>query len=91
MATSTNQWTEINTRTLPVEVKTFYADYIDAQDEATKARKAFEAALLPLLKAPKGKKIAFGYKWGKLSIALVDDTGPSSKGALDLSTLLKAS
>lgn len=53
-----------------------YGDYRDLQALANEARKAFEAEFVKGQRAPAGKRFAFGYKFGKLSVALVDDDRP---------------
>lgn len=81
-------WTEVNSNTLPDAIRTLYADYVDQQEEANKARKSFEDKFIGLFNIPKGKRVLVGYRFGKLSVAVVEDTRKSSS-ALDLSALLK--
>jgi hypothetical protein len=85
---STASWNEVNTNTLPEGVKTAYCDYVDAQEKANAVRKAFEDKFTALFNTPKGKRILVGYRFGKLSVAIVEDTRKSAS-AIDLSALLK--
>lgn len=69
-------WKPVDTDTLPSDLAKLYASYKQAQALASIARLAFEdAACVPignLLGARPGQDVAFGYKFGKLSVALTD-------------------
>jgi len=66
-------WHTLDTDALPPPILSKY----DAYKEAYKAMKAerleFETALAKAIDPPKGKRVIFGYNFGKLSVAVVDD------------------
>lgn len=86
-------WQNVNVETLPTAIREAYDDYKAAYAEMKRERDAFEAALRSALASatPKGKRIAIAYNFGKLSIAVVDDTSktPSTAKALNLADLIK--
>lgn len=94
MAKSTTpaNWQTIDPTTLPVPIVKQYERYKEAYREMKAERKAFEDALSALAPASPGKRIAFGYNYGKLSIAVVDDDAKPApaKGALSLGDFLKS-
>ncbi len=82
-------WQEIDPASLPEAQGGLYQEY-KAQYRAMKeAREAFEASFAPA--APAGKRFVFGYNFGKLSMALVeDDRKPAQpKATLSLQDYLK--
>lgn len=52
------------------ETQIAYSIYKDAQRKAAEARKAFEDLALAQMSVPQGHQVAFGYKFGKLSIGI---------------------
>jgi len=64
-------WTEIDPTTLPTEQMQKYVEYKRAYTAMKAARLAFEDSFAPA--APAGKRFVFGYNFGKLSMAIVDD------------------
>lgn len=84
-------WTQIDTDTLPTPLAKQYANYKSAYSEMKAERKAFEDALVGMLAVPAGKRAVFGYNFGKLSIAIVDDDAKAkpSTSAVPLSSLIK--
>ena len=82
-------WREIDTASLSEPLKKQYDAMKAVQRQAAAARDAFEKALKASIKAlPAGKEIVFGYRFGKLSFAIVDaKTNKSSKGAVSLSEI----
>lgn len=64
------QWIEIDLDSLPHDVRDAYDEYKVVQREAAKLRATFEAALTAASPAPACFRYAFGYRFGKLSIAL---------------------
>lgn len=90
-ATSTATWTQIDTETLPTAIAKQYANYKSAYAEMKAERKAFEDALVAMLSVPTGKRAVFGYNFGKLSIAIVDDDAKPAKASLavSLASLIK--
>lgn len=74
-------WNTINTETLPTSIKDAYAGYKDAYKDMKEARLAFETLISKAIDPAKGKRVIFGYNFGKLSVAVVDDDAPKSKAA----------
>lgn len=72
-------WADIDVETLPVEAQVAYAEYKTAQRAAAALRATFEQTVTASLELPQGKRMAFGYKFGKLSAALVEDDRKASK------------
>ena len=87
---STANWQTIDPETLPAPVAKQYLRYKETYKEMKADRDAFEQAMRDLAPTPDGKRLVFGYNFGKLSIAAVDDTAKpaSTKGALSLSAFL---
>lgn len=79
-------WVEINPTTLSGDAASLYASYKEAYRIAKAMREKFEAEMNELADCPDGKRLAFGYNFGKLSVAMVDDNGkPASKAKAPLS------
>lgn len=89
--TSTAVWTQIDTASLPTPIAKQYARYKDAYVEMKAERKAFEDALSDAITVPTGKRAVFGYNFGKLSIAIVDDDvkPKAASSAVSLASLIK--
>jgi hypothetical protein len=79
MSESTAQWADIAVESLPVEAQVAYSEYKVAQRKAAELREAFEQSVTASLELPKGKRMVFGYRFGKLSAAIVDDDRKPSK------------
>lgn len=77
--TSTAVWQDIDVTTLSVEAQVAYNEYKDAQRKAASLRAEFEQAVVNGLPIPQGKRMVFGYRFGKLSAAIVDDDRKPSK------------
>jgi hypothetical protein len=84
-------WTQIDIDSLPAALAEQYANYKSAYAEMKSERKAFEDALAARLSVPQGKRVVFGYNFGKLSIAIVDDDKPAAKAssAVSLASLIR--
>lgn len=67
------QWADIAVETLSVEAQVAYEEYKAAQRKAASLRQAFEDCVTGALSLPVGKRMVFGYRFGKLSAALVED------------------
>lgn len=81
-------WSELNVDSLETADLANYSTYKALYRQMKEAREAFESGMQRL--APVGKRIIFGYNFGKLSVAIVDDDRkPKAKGAVDLSTLIR--
>src|SRR6185437_7634122 len=92
-AQSEAQWQDIDVDSLDESLKTPYELYKEAQREAAKLRAAFEQDMNDAAGLPEGKKLVFGYRFGKLSAAIVDDTSKPKvrpNGKLSLGEYLKA-
>lgn len=76
---STAQWADIDVTTLSEDAQLAYAMYKDAQRKAAELRTAFEASVVNGLDIPTGKRMVFGYRFGKLSAALVEDDRKTAK------------
>lgn len=87
---STATWQTIDPSTLPAPIAKQYENYKSAYREMKAEREAFETAMRDLAPAPQGKRLIFGYNFGKLSVALVDaePAKADAKGTLSLSTFL---
>jgi hypothetical protein len=82
-------WQTIDTDTLPVAIAKQYANYKASYAEMKAERKALEDALSTAISPKAGKRCVFGYNFGKLSVAIVDDDKPATKsaGTVSLSAL----
>lgn len=78
------QWKGIAVESLSEEAQVAYSEYKDAQRKAAALRETFERMATDGLPVPTGMKVVFGYRFGKLSAALVvDDSKPKAqKGSL---------
>lgn len=86
-------WREVDAETLPNGLKVLYSDYKSAQRLATDSRTAFEAAFTEMASVPTGQRLGFGYRFGKLSVAVLPDDRPLAKprkAALTLADLSSA-
>ena len=80
------EWIEIDPSTLNANATAAYAKLRSANEAAALARKAFEACLTAEIDPAAGEKVIFGYRFGKLSLAIApDDAKPSaSRKAISL-------
>jgi hypothetical protein len=90
-STATANWTQIDTDSLPPAIYNAYSEYKAAYADMKVQRKAFEDELTAILNVPQGKRAVFGYNFGKLSIAIVDDDKPAAKAssAVSLASLIR--
>lgn len=78
-------WLSVDVESLPADLTRKFSAYRKAADEAQNAKRAFEAAFITA--ARKGKKVgasenfAFGYRFGKLAIAVVENTPETASKA----------
>lgn len=70
------QWVEIDPATLPDPVTAVYKTYKELYAQAKAARQLFEDTMSREAKVPDGKRMVFGYNFGKLSVAIVEDDKP---------------
>lgn len=73
------QWADIAVDTLSIEAQMAYEEYKAAQRKAASLRQAFEDCVTGSLSLPAGKRMVFGYRFGKLSAALVEDDRKAKK------------
>ena len=72
-------WSEINPDTLPQEIAQAYALYKEMYRAMKAQRTEFETMLSAQASLPEGKRVIFGYNFGKLSVAIVDDDRKPAK------------
>ena len=72
-------WSEINPDTLPQEIAAAYALYKEMYRAMKAQRTEFETMLSAQASLPEGKRVIFGYNFGKLSVAIVDDDRKPAK------------
>lgn len=72
-------WVNIDLDTLGADVRQAYEAYKVAQRQAAALRQAFEDMARATTPVAQGKRIVFGYKFGKLSAALVEDDAKPGK------------
>lgn len=78
--TETANWVDINVDTLSLAERGAYDAYKQAQREAAELRSFFEKLMNE--HAPEGKRLVFGYRFGKLSAAIVEgEAKPAAKAA----------
>lgn len=91
MAKQDAEWTTINVDTLGDSIRSDWDSYKVAYRMAKEAREAFEEAMAKVAKLPQGKRMIFGYNFGKLSVAIVDDDrkpGKAKAGGLTLAQFI---
>lgn len=84
-------WRNVDTDTLTDELQAHYELYREANRQAQSAREAFERAFMTAVPCPRGQRLAFGYRFGKLSIAVIPDdrkASPTTKGAFSLTDFM---
>ena len=70
------EWTQLDPDSLSADLRKAYEEYRTAAKAAATLRTAFEARLTNAIDPLDGEKVAFGYKFGKLSIAIVPNIPP---------------
>lgn len=66
------KWMNVDVESLPAPIAKLYAKYKAQYALMKEAREAFEDAFAGEVSLPPGKRVAFGYKFGKLSVGVVD-------------------
>lgn len=74
-------WMQVDPETLPETAQALYADYVAKRRLAGAAKAAFEQEMQSAADCPAGKRLVFGYNFGKLSVAIVDDDRKPAKSA----------
>lgn len=72
-------WSEINPDTLPQNMREAYAEYKGYYTMMKAQRLRFETMVSDAAALPEGKRMVFGYNFGKLSVAIVDDDRKPAK------------
>ena len=83
-------WQSLDPATLPEDLAKLYFTYRQAFDAAEKARKLFEEETNEAYDVGATNKLAFGYRFGKLSVAIVPKAAPASRSAVSLASIAKA-
>lgn len=92
MAKSDAVWSEIDPQSLAPKAFKAYNEYVEQRKLANELKRVFETTMRDEAEMPSGRKLVFGYNFGKLSVAVVeDDTKPrvAAKPKLSLSDYLK--
>lgn len=74
-------WVEISADDLPEDIRQAYDAYKLAYKHMKAQRERFEQAMADRAEVPKGRRLVFGYNFGKLSVAVVDDDRKPAKAA----------
>ncbi len=82
-------WQNIDPASLPEDLQRHYYAYKAAQDAASKARVLFETECNEAFDVGTGNRLAFGYKFGRLSVAIVRDAPRTPKGLASITALAK--
>ena len=82
-------WNNIDPASLPEDLAKLYYAYQKAAAVASTARKLFESECNEAFDCGPGNRLAFGYKFGKLSVALVPDAPRASTSAKSLTAIAK--
>jgi hypothetical protein len=72
-------WVEIDAEALAIDQRQAYDEYKAAYRDMKVLRTEFERSMGQAL--PEGKRMIFGYNFGKLSVALVEDDRKPAKPA----------
>lgn len=92
MAKTDADWLTIDATTLSPELAEAYAQYKASYKLMKEARQAFEQSMADGAGLAEGKRLIFGYNFGKLSIAVVEDDRKPAKAknqTLSLSAFLE--
>ena len=82
-------WQRLDTDSLPEDLRQHYYAYRKALDHANQLRAIFEEETNEAFDVGATNKLAFGYKFGQLSVAIVPKAGRSAKGAIALGQLAR--
>lgn len=80
-------WTTVDVATLPTDTKAKYDAYKAAYLAMKDARNEFEQQMSAVIAPLTGKRVIFGYNFGKLSIAIVDGQVAKPKAAASTQSL----
>ena len=83
-------WQTLDVSTLDDVLQRAYFAYRKKQDEANTLRAEFEKLMDGKVELPDHLRLAFGYKFGKISVAIVPAERPHArKSAMSLAELIK--
>jgi hypothetical protein len=82
-------WQNIDPASLPEDLQRHYYAYKQALDAANKARALFESECNEAFDVGAGNRLAFGYKFGRLSVAIVRDAPRTPKGLASIASLAR--
>jgi len=80
-ATKEIEWTQLDPDSLSPDLRKAYDAYRQAAKAAAVLRTEFEARMTVAIDPLDGEKLAFGYKFGKLSLAIVPADRPKRRTA----------
>ena len=75
------EWTQLDPSTLSPELRKAYDVFRDAARHANSLREAFERAMTVAIDPLEGEKVVFGYRFGKLSLAIAPADKPRKPSA----------
>lgn len=75
------EWMTIDPDTLPAHHAALYAEYKALYRKMKEAREKFEETVNEAAKLPEGKRLVFGYNFGKLSMAVAEDDKRRARAA----------
>lgn len=79
MAKTDAVWHELDISTLSPSIQVEYVKYKQMYAEMKAQRSVFENVLSAAAELPQGKRMVFGYNFGKLSVAVVEDDRKTAK------------
>lgn len=84
-------WLDVDVNSLHIAASVAYNEYKALYRQAKEARETFETIMADANPVPAGKRLVFGYNFGKLSIAVVADDKPRkvAKAKVSLAEFLK--
>jgi hypothetical protein len=82
-------WTNLDVASMPEDLQRLYFAYRQAFDVAEKARKLFEEETNEAYDVGATNKLAFGYRFGKLSVGIVPKTRPTSTGTASIASIAR--
>ena len=75
------EWTQLDPSTLSPDLRKAYDAYKEAARHAESLRKTFEASMTTAIDPLDSEKVIFGYRFGKLSLAIAPADKPRKPSA----------
>ena len=75
------EWTQLDPASLSPALRAAYDAYKEAARHAESLRKTFEASMTNAIDPMDGEKVVFGYRFGKLSLAIAPADRPRKPSA----------